>query len=82
MAHKSNAESASQAAEITQVEAQNTNVAAESQTEEIFQGVLNAENKTADIVELRPLQRVLHTIVGLTWTQCLDVATDGYEYCM
>ena len=41
MSHNSNAESASQAAEITQVEAQNTNVAAAAQAAEIFHVVVN-----------------------------------------
>ena len=61
-----NASAASQAAAITQGEAQNANVAAAAQAAEIFQGVVNAENNAADIAALRPLQIVLHTIVGLT----------------
>ena len=50
-----------------------------SQEAEIVQGVVNAENNTSGIAAFIPLQRVLHTIFGLTWAQCVAVAADGYE---
>ena len=79
MAQNANVSVASQAAAITQIEAQNANLAAAAQAAEIFQLVVNAENKAAEIAVLIPLQRVLHTIVSLTWTQCVAVTADGYE---
>ena len=74
MAKNANTVEASQAAAITQGEAKNTNVSAAAQAAEIFQGLVNAENNAADIAALRPIQKVLHTITGLTWTQCVAVS--------
>ena len=53
--------------------------ASASQAVEIFQLVIHAENNAAEIAVLIPLQRVLHTIFSLTWTQCIAVDADGYE---
>ena len=77
MAQKASA--VSQTAVIKQVEAHNANVSTAAQAAGIFQGVVNAKNNAADIQALRPHLRVLHTICGLTWTQCVYVSTDGYE---
>ena len=69
---------AAQESEIIQRSAHNAN--AEAQAVAIVQGVLNTENNDAAIAELIPLQRVLHAIFGLTWTQCAAVDADIYEY--
>ena len=77
MAHNKNASEASYTAEIEQGLEKNENAAAKS--ESIVQGVVNEENNASDIKAQIPLQRVLHTIVGLTRTQCVTAAADGYE---
>ena len=66
-----------QAEETTQGAAHDTNKAAQAAA--IVQGLVNAKNNSAAIVALIPLHRVLHTIVGLTRTQCAAMAADGYE---
>mmetsp|Transcript_15996 Transcript_15996/g.23840 ORF Transcript_15996/g.23840 Transcript_15996/m.23840 type:complete len:787 (+) Transcript_15996:5053-7413(+) len=43
---------------------------------------LAAQNAAAAIMALSPLQRVLHTIVGLAQPACVAVAADGYEEFM
>ena len=77
MAHNSNAAAASKAEEISQGAGHNSNTAAQATA--IVQVVVNAENRAAAIAELIPLQRVLHTIVGLTCTQFVAMAADWYE---
>ena len=57
---------ASQAAAITQGAAHNANISSAAQAAEILQVVVNVSNNTATVAALIPLQRVLHTIVGLT----------------
>ena len=73
MTQNKNTAAAAQAAVITKGAPQNTNSSA--QAAEIVQRVVNAANKSAAIAELIPLQRFLHTIVGLNQTQCVAVAT-------
>ena len=79
MAQNANRLASSQAEEITQGAAQNANVAAVDQAEEIIQRLENAANNAAAVVALSPIQRVLHTIVVLTRTQCVAVVSDGYK---
>ena len=79
MAQNANAAAEAQVAAIAQGPAQNANVTAEAQAEAIVQGAVNAENNAATIATLRPFQRFFHTIVGLTRTQCISVASDAYE---
>ena len=82
MAQNKNSPEASHAAVITQGEAHHENAAAAAQEIEIVQGVVNAQNNAAAIAALRPIQRFLHNIFGLTRTQCVAVTSDGYEYFM
>ena len=74
MAQNANVESES----IIQVSAQNSNVAEAAQAAATFQGLLNAETNSAAILSLSTLHIFVHMIVGLTLTQCLAVAADGY----
>ena len=67
----------SQAEETTQGAAHDINKAAQAAS--IVQVLVKAKNNSAAIVALSPLRRVLHTIFGLTRTQCATVAADGYE---
>ena len=79
MAQNKNTAELAHAAEITQGSSHNANVTESAQESPIFQGVVHVENNAASITELIPLQRVLHTILGINQTQCIDVAYDGYE---
>ena len=78
MAQNKNKAVSYQVAAIAKVVLQNKNAVA--QEESIFQVVVNSANNTASIAALRPLNRSLYIIVGLTWTQCVAVNSDGYEY--
>ena len=79
MAQNANTVEKFHAAAISQGSSQNLNVAEAAQVEEIVQGSVNAENNAAAIATLIPLQRLLHTIVGLTRKKCASMEADGYE---
>ena len=66
MAQNENLATPEHAVAITQGAEHNANTA--SQEAEIGQGLVSTANNAAAISTLIPLQRVLHTIVGLIWT--------------
>ena len=82
MTHNANTAVSAQSSETTKGEAQNANVAALYQAVSIIQGVVTAANNAASIAGMSPLQRFLHTIIGLNQTQCVAVSADRYEYFM